>query len=64
MDVTGCSSLITAWIPFVDASGSNTIWVETEYGKQDYTPVPVRYGQIFLFDKACFGMAASRTTPR
>jgi len=52
VDVTGYGRMITAWIPFVDTSGSNTIWVETEYGKQDYTPVPVRYGEILLFDSA------------
>jgi hypothetical protein len=52
VDVTGRSDLITAWIPFMDVSDSNTLWVETEYGKQDYVPVPVRYGQIFIFDSA------------
>jgi hypothetical protein len=52
VDVTGNGDLVTAWVPFVDTSGSNTVWVETEYGKQDYQPVPVRYGEILFFDSA------------
>jgi len=52
VDVTGVSNLITAWIPFVDTSGTNTIWVEREYGKKNYEPVPVRYGEILFFDSA------------
>lgn len=52
VEVTGCGIVLTAWIPFVDTFGSNTIWVETEYGKKDYAPLPVRYGQILFFDSA------------
>lgn len=52
VDVTGNGNLVTAWIPFVDTSGSNTVWIETEYGKRDYAPVPVRYGEILFFDSA------------
>lgn len=52
VDVTGLSNLITAWIPFVDTSGANTIWVEREYGRKNYAPVSVRYGEILFFDSA------------
>ncbi|MDR7320777.1 MULTISPECIES: 2OG-Fe(II) oxygenase family protein [Catenuloplanes] len=41
---------INAWLPFVDAWGTNTLWVESDYGTHDYAPVPVRYGEILLFD--------------
>jgi ectoine hydroxylase-related dioxygenase (phytanoyl-CoA dioxygenase family) len=34
----------------VDAFDTNTIWVETDYGRGDYVPVPVSYGEILLFD--------------
>ena len=52
IDVTGQAKMITAWIPFVDTFDTNTLWVEQEYGKSDYVPIPVRYGQIFMFDSA------------
>jgi hypothetical protein len=52
IDVTGQAKMITAWIPFVDTFDTNTLWVEQEYGKADYVPIPVRYGEIFMFDSA------------
>lgn len=50
VEVTGRDDLITIWVPFVDTFDTNSIWVETEYGNQDYAPVEVKYGQALLFD--------------
>jgi hypothetical protein len=41
---------INFWLPFTDAWATNTIWVESAPGRGDYEPVPVRYGQILLFN--------------
>ncbi|HEV2641080.1 MAG TPA: hypothetical protein VGT98_00155 [Candidatus Elarobacter sp.] len=48
--VTGRLDQINVWLPLVDASGSNTLWVEGDYDSGDYAPVAVRYGQALLFD--------------
>lgn len=50
VEVTGRHDQITAWVPFTHCSGTNTLWVESDYGRGDYQPVAVRYGEIFLFD--------------
>lgn len=41
---------INFWLPFTDAWGTNTIWIESAPGRDDYEPVSVRYGQILLFN--------------
>lgn len=51
-DVTGRPDYVTAWVPFVDTEGTSTVWCETDYGRDDYAPIPVRYGEILLFDAA------------
>ncbi len=50
VEVTGRDELITVWMPFVDTFDTNSIWVETEYGNQNYAPIDVRHGQALLFD--------------
>ena len=50
VEVTGRDDQLNAWVPLIDAFGTNTIWVETDYGRGDYVPVPVSYGEILLFD--------------
>ncbi|HVG22542.1 MAG TPA: streptomycin biosynthesis enzyme StrG, partial [Thermoanaerobaculia bacterium] len=49
-DVTGRVEQINVWAPFVDCAGTNTIWVESHYDRQDYRPYDVRYGELLLFD--------------
>ena len=36
-------------MPLTRCYGSNTVWVETEPNKGDYTPVVVEPGQVFQF---------------
>jgi hypothetical protein len=48
--VTGRDDQINVWLPFADTCPANTLWVETDYGRGDYTPISVRYGQMLLFD--------------
>ena len=48
--VTGRDDQINIWLPFTSTCTANTLWVEPDYGRGDYTPVPVEYGQMLLFD--------------
>lgn len=49
-DVTGRPEQINIWIPVTDSFGANCLWVESDYGKGNHQPVPVRYGQALFFD--------------
>jgi hypothetical protein len=49
-EVTGEPMYIAVWLPFVDVAGTNTLWVESDYGLGDYGPVPVAHGEAFVFD--------------
>lgn len=49
-EVTHRSEQINAWLPFVNTFASNSIWVESHYGRADFAPVDVMYGEVFLFD--------------
>jgi hypothetical protein len=48
--VTMRPELITVWLPFTSAFGSNTLWVESGYGTADHRPIDVAYGQALIFD--------------
>jgi hypothetical protein len=37
------------WLPFTDAWGSNSIWIESEEGAEDERPVELRLGQALVF---------------
>jgi hypothetical protein len=50
VDVTGRFDQINVWLPFTNAFGGNSLWIESDYGTGDYRPVEVRYGQALLFD--------------
>lgn len=50
VDVTDRPDQINVWLPFTDAYGTNTLWVESDYGLGDYQAVEVAYGQALLFD--------------
>jgi|tagenome__1003787_1003787.scaffolds.fasta_scaffold20988574_3 hypothetical protein len=53
VDVTGRYDQVNVWIPFVDTTGGNALWVETDYGARDYGPVAVKYGEALIFDGGC-----------
>jgi len=38
------------FLTFTDSFGTNTIWVESEEGKEDFSPMEVEYGQIVMWD--------------
>jgi len=40
------------FLPFTDAYETNTIWVESEEGKEDFSPVKAKYGQVVMWDGA------------
>jgi len=48
--VTRRSDQLTVWVPFVDVEGGCTMHVETGYGRGDFIPVTLRYGQALIFD--------------
>ncbi|WP_437593330.1 streptomycin biosynthesis enzyme StrG [Sorangium sp. So ce1000] len=49
-DITGRPEQINIWLPVTDSFGTNCLWVESDYGRGDHQPVPVRYGQALFFD--------------
>jgi len=46
---------VNFWMPITDVHGSAALHLESDYGKQDYTPVPLRYGQALIFDGGYLG---------
>jgi len=38
------------FLPFTDAFNTNTIWVESEEDKGDFTPINCKYGEIIQWD--------------
>ena len=43
---------INIWVPITNAFGSNTIWIESEFDKEDYSPININNGQILIFDSS------------
>jgi hypothetical protein len=43
---------INVWVPFTLATGTASIWVESEYEKSDFHPVEIDNGQFLIFDSA------------
>lgn len=48
--VTHRPDQVNFWMPFTDVSGTAALWLESDYGRADYAPVPVRYGEVLVFD--------------
>ncbi|MBD3921228.1 streptomycin biosynthesis enzyme StrG [Paenibacillus sp. PR3] len=46
---------INFWMPFTDVDGTATLWLESDYGAGDYAPIPVRYGEVLIFDGGYIG---------
>ncbi|MFZ6185662.1 streptomycin biosynthesis enzyme StrG [Nannocystis pusilla] len=53
--VTKRPDQINFWVPFTDVDGTATLWLESDYGEGDFAPVPVRYGQVLIFDGGYLG---------
>ena len=45
-------SEVNYWMPFTNAFGNNTIWIETEEDKADYQSYDVNYGEVLIFNGA------------
>ncbi|HEX8082356.1 MAG TPA: hypothetical protein VF557_19270 [Jatrophihabitans sp.] len=43
------------WLPVTDVRGTAALQLESDYGAQDYAPVPLRYGQALIFDGGYLG---------
>lgn len=40
---------INFWLPFTNAFGTNSIWIESQPDMADYQPAKVDYGQVLIF---------------
>jgi hypothetical protein len=50
VDVTHRPDQVNAFLPFTPCFDSCALWCESEYGKGDYRPISLEYGQLLLFD--------------
>ena len=41
---------INVWVPITKSFNTNTIWIESEFDKNDYSPINADYGQFIMFD--------------
>lgn len=41
---------LNLWVPLTRVWGENSIWIESEVGKEDFAPVELSYGQALIFD--------------
>jgi ectoine hydroxylase-related dioxygenase (phytanoyl-CoA dioxygenase family) len=46
---------INFWLPVTDVHATAALHLESDYGLQDYVPVPLRYGQALIFDGGYLG---------
>ena len=53
--VTKRPDQLNFWMPFTDVADSAALQVESDYGRADYAPVPLRYGQVMIFDGGYLG---------
>jgi len=43
---------INIFLPLTEAKDTNTIWVESEEGKEDFSPLNAEYGDFYIWDGA------------
>jgi hypothetical protein len=43
---------INVWVPLTEAKKTATIWLESEYEKNDFHPMELNYGEFLIFDSA------------
>ena len=48
-DYNHVQSEINILLPFTDAYETNTIWIESEEGKEDFKPYNISYGEVLVF---------------
>jgi len=41
---------LNVWLPLTPVWDENSIWIESEEGKEDFVPVELDYGQGLVFD--------------
>jgi hypothetical protein len=41
---------VNIWVPITNACGSNSIWIESSFDKEDYLPVDIDFGNFIIFD--------------
>lgn len=41
---------INIWVPVTKSNNTNTIWIESNFDKNDYSPMNLKYGQFLIFD--------------
>jgi|TARA_B110001450_G_scaffold229889_1_gene230794 hypothetical protein len=41
---------VNIWVPITIASNTNTIWIESSFDKEDYSPVNIDFGKFLIFD--------------
>lgn len=46
------SNELNFWLPFVNTYDTNTIWMESHEGAEDFMPYGVNYGEILVFNGA------------
>ena len=51
-DYSHNSNEVNIFSPLTNAYGNNTIWVESEFGKEDFAPMNTNYGEIHIWDGA------------
>lgn len=51
---------VNFWMPFTDVEAGAALWLESDYGSADYSPVSLRYGQVLIFDGGYLGHGSMR----
>lgn len=46
---------VNFWMPLTDVADTTALWLESDYGRADYAPMPVRYGEVLIFDGGYLG---------
>ena len=41
---------INIWVPITSAFNTNTLWLESAFDKEDYSPMNMNFGQGLIFD--------------
>lgn len=53
---------VNVWLPFTDVDGAATLWLESDYGRGDFQPIAVRYGELLVFDGGYLGHGSVRNS--
>lgn len=51
---------VNFWLPVTDVEGGAALWLESTYGRGDFAPIPVRYGEVLIFDGGYLGHGSVR----